>query len=112
MKLKNFFYYLFGHFIKGSKEYENQLIVRFIVIWLSLILISLSLYFITKNIGYLLLWLALFAIFSRYTDFHKEVKNNLDMIISSNRLAYLIYILAKGGIILLIILSFLVIILN
>ena len=107
MFLKKIFHYFFGHFKKGSDEYRKQLIYRFVVIWLSLIFLSFVLYFVTKNEGFLLLWIALFAVYSRYGDFHEEVKNNLNMITSSNKIAYIIYSLARMICVLLIILSLL-----
>ena len=112
MFLKKIFHYFFGHFKKGSNEYRMQLIYRFVVVWLSLIFLSFALYFVTKNEGFLLLWIALFAVYSRYGDFHEEVKNNLNMITSSNKIAYIIYSLARMICVLLIILSFLVFFFN
>lgn len=106
MFLKNFFHYFFGDFEKGSEEFKNQLIIRFVIIWLFLIFLSFLIFIVTKNISALLLWIAIFAIYSRYSDFHEEVKSNLQIIISSNKIVYLIYVLAYVMIIILIILSF------
>lgn len=103
MFLKEFFYYFFGDFDKESEEFKNQLIIRFITIWFFIILLSFLSFLITRNIGALLIWVAIFAIYSRYSDFHEEVKSNLQIIISSNKIAYLIYFLAYGMMIILII---------
>jgi hypothetical protein len=112
MFFKKIFYYFFGHFKKGSDEYGMQLIYRFVAIWLSLIFFSFALYFVTENEGFLLLWIALFAVYSRYGDFHEEVKNNLNMITSRNRTAYIIYFIARIIGFSLIILSFLIWVFN
>ena len=105
MNIKYFFHIIFNNFEKESEEYEKQLIIRFMLICLLSVFFSLILFVFTKNEGFLLLWLALFAIFSRYADFHYSVKNKLNMVISKNKLAWIIYYLAYGIIILIVVLN-------
>ncbi len=107
MNIKYFFHIIFSNFEKESEEYKKQLVFRFLFIFLLSVVFSLILFFITKISGFLLVWLTLFAIFDCYAYQHYNVKKKLDIVRSNSKLAWIIYYLSRGILILVVVLNLL-----
>lgn len=71
------------NFDENSEDYKHSLIIKFCLFWLLLMIISFMIYLFTKNMGAMLLWFGIYAIFRRQLIFDKELTKRWELIKSN-----------------------------
>ena len=92
MNIRYLFSIIFGEFNKESEEYEKRLILRFLIIWSALILLSFIIFLYTKNFWALFIWVAFYAIYRRQCLYDKELNKNFNIINSNKTVKILDYL--------------------
>ena len=83
---------LFESCDEDSEDYKKQLILKYFIIWSSLILLSLIIFFITKNFWALFIWIAFYAIYRRQCLFDKRLDKNFNIIHSNKTIRIINYL--------------------
>lgn len=68
---------------ENSDNYKNSLIIKFCLFWILLMIICFIIYLFTKNMGIMLLWLGIYAVFRRQLIFDKELNKRWELIKSN-----------------------------
>ncbi len=79
---------------ENSENHKKDWIKKFCLLWFSLIFISFMIFLFTKNLGALILWVGIYAIFRRQLLFNDKLKEIWE-IINSNKFVKIIDIVAN-----------------
>ena len=69
--------------VENSENYKNSLIIKFCLFWILLMILCFIIYLFTKNMGIMLLWLGIYAVFRRQLIFDKELNKRWELIKSN-----------------------------
>ncbi len=79
---------------ENSEYHKKDWTKKFCLLWFSLIFISFMIFLFTKNLGALILWVGIYAIFRRQLLFNDKLKEIWE-IINSNKFVKIIDIVAN-----------------